>query len=77
VDNFLPSGYSARRPIGCTAFPSITSTLEGRCINKRISTLLALSALVFLTTGCAVNRATATITPGADLSRVRTIYIEK
>lgn len=46
-------------------------------MTKRISTLVALSALVFLTTGCAVNRATATITPGADLSRVRTIYIEK
>lgn len=40
---------------------------------KRIPGLLSLAAIVFLGSGCAVNRATATLTPGADLSRVRTI----
>jgi len=44
---------------------------------KRIPGLVAVAAIVFLSSGCAVNRATATLTPGADLSRVRTIYIEK
>ncbi|SMP45761.1 hypothetical protein [Noviherbaspirillum suwonense] len=44
---------------------------------KRIPGIAALAAVVFLSTGCAVNRATATLTPGADLGKVRTIYIEK
>jgi hypothetical protein len=44
---------------------------------KRIPGIVALAAVVFLGTGCAVNRATATLTPGADLGKVRTIYIEK
>jgi hypothetical protein len=44
---------------------------------RRIPAILALAAIVFLGTGCAVNRATATLTPGADLTQVRSIYIEK
>ncbi|MET0963153.1 MAG: hypothetical protein ABWY05_10100 [Noviherbaspirillum sp.] len=44
---------------------------------KRIPGIVALAAVVFLGSGCAVNRATATLTPGADLGKVRTIYIEK
>ena len=44
---------------------------------KRIPGLTALAAVVLLASGCAVNRATATLTPGADVGRVRTIYIEK
>ena len=43
----------------------------------RIPAIIALATVVLLNTGCAVNRATATLTPGADLSKVRTIYIEK
>lgn len=35
---------------------------------------LALWALL-LTSGCAVNRATASVTPGADLNTVKTIYV--
>jgi hypothetical protein len=44
---------------------------------RRIPAIVALAAVVFLGTGCAVNRATATLTPGADLTQVRSIYIEK
>ena len=50
---------------------------KGRFMIKRIPSLIAVAAIVFLGSGCAVNRATATLTPGADLSRIRTIYIEK
>jgi hypothetical protein len=35
---------------------------------------LALGAL-FLTSGCAVNRATASVSPGADLNTVKTFYV--
>jgi len=44
---------------------------------NRIPAIVALAGIVFLGSGCAVNRATATLTPGADLTKVRTIYIEK
>jgi hypothetical protein len=39
--------------------------------------LLAVIALgvLFHISGCAVNRATATVTPGADLSTVKTLYV--
>lgn len=44
---------------------------------NRIPAILALAAVVLLGSGCAVNRATATLTPGADLTKVRSVYIEK
>lgn len=44
---------------------------------KRLSTLLVLLSAMVLTTGCAVNRATATLSPGTDLSQAKTIYVVK
>ena len=44
---------------------------------KRILPVLALIGTMALTTGCAVNRATATLAPGADLSKVKTAYVVK
>lgn len=44
---------------------------------KRILPLMALVGTMVLTTGCAVNRATASLTPGADLSKVKTAYVVK
>jgi hypothetical protein len=42
---------------------------------RRVALLaLALGAL-FLTSGCAVNRATASLSPGADLSTVKSFYV--
>lgn len=43
-------------------------------LKKLTCTLLLLGGLV-VTTGCAVNRATATITPGADLSKAKAYYV--
>ena len=43
----------------------------------RIISMAAITAAVFLSTGCAVNRATAKLAPGADLAKVRSIHIEK
>jgi hypothetical protein len=43
-------------------------------IKRPALTLFLLCGLV-LTAGCAVNRATATITPGGDLSTIKTYYI--
>jgi len=44
---------------------------------KRITTLFALLCAMSLLTGCAVNRATASLTPGADLSKMKTAYVVK
>jgi len=45
---------------------------------KRLAAVLAIVATaVLMTTGCAVNRATATIDPTADLSAVKSIYVKK
>jgi hypothetical protein len=43
---------------------------------RLLSTLLLLAAMA-LTSGCATNRATATLMPGADLSKVKTVYVVK
>jgi hypothetical protein len=43
---------------------------------KIVNSIVIIGACV-LATGCAVNRATATLTPGADLSTVKSIYIQK
>ncbi len=45
---------------------------------KSLTTLLAiLSTAALMTTGCAVNRASATIDPTADLGTVKSIYVKK
>lgn len=43
-------------------------------LRKLLLAVIALGAL-FQISGCAVNRATATVTPGADLSTVKTLYV--
>jgi hypothetical protein len=45
-------------------------------LNKIIPALLILCALS-LTAGCAVNRATASLTPGTELSKVKSVYVVK
>jgi hypothetical protein len=44
---------------------------------KRITSVLALVCAMSMMTGCAVNRATASLTPGTDLSKVKTAYVVK
>lgn len=44
---------------------------------KRILPIMALIGTMALTTGCAVNRATASVSPGTDLSKVKTAYVVK
>ena len=44
---------------------------------KRIAPVLVLIGAMSLMTGCAVNRATATLSPGADLSKMKTAYVVK
>jgi hypothetical protein len=39
--------------------------------------MVVIIGALLLTTGCAVNRATASLTPGADLTKVRSVYIQK
>lgn len=42
---------------------------------RRLAPMLFVICLMLLTSGCAVNRATSTVTPGADLSKVKSFYI--
>jgi hypothetical protein len=42
---------------------------------KKVRTTLSIICLLSLTYGCAINRATAHLTPGADLSKLKTFYI--
>ncbi|MDN4060706.1 hypothetical protein QPK31_21060 [Massilia sp. YIM B02769] len=44
---------------------------------KRILPFMAIVGAMVLTSGCAVNRATASLSPGADLSKVKTAYVVK
>ena len=44
---------------------------------KKIATCFAFLCVLSLMTGCAVNRATATVTPGSDLSKVKSAYVVK
>lgn len=44
---------------------------------KRIASILALVCTVSLMTGCAVNRASATLSPGVDLTTAKTAYVVK
>ena len=44
---------------------------------NRLTGLLALLVVTSMMTGCAVNRANASLTPGADLSKIKTAYVAK
>lgn len=42
---------------------------------KKILALLGILTLLLAASGCAVNRATASLTPGADLSGIKSYYV--
>jgi hypothetical protein len=42
---------------------------------KRLAPILLVICLLLLTSGCAINRATAKLTPGTDLSKVKSFHI--
>lgn len=44
---------------------------------KKIAPLFALVCALAMMTGCAVNRASASLAPGADLAAVKTAYVVK
>lgn len=44
---------------------------------KRIAPLFALVCALSMLTGCAVNRASATLSPGTDLAAIKTAYVVK
>jgi hypothetical protein len=44
---------------------------------KRIGTVFAMVCAMSMMTGCAVNRASASLTSGADLTKVKTAYVVK
>lgn len=44
---------------------------------KRFVFLTTMACIMALSTGCAVNRATANLTPGTDLSTFKSIYVIK
>jgi hypothetical protein len=44
---------------------------------KRLLTLVFAFATLAATTGCAVNRASASLMPDADLSKVKSVYVVK
>jgi len=44
--------------------------------NRLISVLVIVGALSLMT-GCATNRATASLTPGTDLAKVKSAYVVK
>jgi hypothetical protein len=44
---------------------------------KRFMPVVAIIGAMIMMSGCAVNRTTATLLPGADLSKVKTAYLVK
>lgn len=46
-------------------------------VMKRIVPVLALIGVMSLMTGCAVNRASGNLSPGTDLSKIKTAYVVK
>lgn len=42
---------------------------------KRLLAIIGVAALLSTTSGCAINKATASLTPGSDLSRIKTFYV--
>jgi len=50
-------------------------TKRNRAMLWKLVSVLLLVGLLVLSTGCSVNRATASLTPGADLSRIKSFYL--
>lgn len=48
----------------------------GKMLKRLLSWALACAAMLSIT-GCAVNRATASLMPDADLSKVKSVYVVK
>lgn len=46
-------------------------------MNKLLRLITVLAMVATLSTGCAVNRATANVDPAADLSALKTMYVKK
>jgi len=46
-------------------------------MRTRFSIFLVFAALLFFSSGCAVNRATATVTPGMNFKDVKSFYVVK
>ena len=44
---------------------------------KRLVALVAVLSILWLTSGCAINKATASLTPGSSLSGVKSFYVVK
>jgi hypothetical protein len=44
---------------------------------RRIAVLIPLVGMLALSSGCAVNRATANVSPDADIGRVKSFYVVK
>ena len=44
---------------------------------KRLVPILAILSVLWLASGCAINKATASLTSGSDLSGVRSFYVVK
>lgn len=44
---------------------------------RKIAAVFLVAGAMSMMTGCAVNRATATLTPGTDLTAVKTAYVVK
>lgn len=44
---------------------------------KRLIPLVAVLSILWLASGCAINKATASLTPGSSLSGVKTFYVVK
>jgi hypothetical protein len=46
-------------------------------LSKGFVLAVVISSALTLTSGCAVNRATATLSPDADMSKIKTFYVVK
>lgn len=46
-------------------------------LNTRLISIFIILCTLSLVTGCATNRATASLTPGTDLTKVNSIYVVK
>jgi hypothetical protein len=65
---------------GCKVTASIPCEINekgGVPVFKRIVNFIVIIGACILAAGCAVNRATATLSPGADLRKIKSIYIQK
>lgn len=46
-------------------------------LNRRLTGSFIILCTLSLTAGCAVNRATASLTPGTDLAKINSLYVVK